>query len=340
MIKVINAGLMTTVQDNGRWGYQAFGMPVAGAMDRLAFKVANLLLGNDENEAALEFTMMGGEYEFTGAALVAITGADMSVTLDGQPVENWSSFEVSAGSKLNFAFAKSGCRAYLAVKGGLDLPLVLGSRATYTRAKVGGLEGRALKVGDVINFLGKATGGKPVKLAEEFIPQMPNEVSIRALLGPQDEDFTAAGISTLFADVYTITNEADRMGYRMEGAVIEHATKPDIVSDALCQGAIQVPGHGMPIVMMADRQTTGGYTKIGSVISSDLRILAQAKPGDKVRFVQVSDEEAVAALKVEQELYAKIKTSLSGQVGQSDAKTKQYKLTVNDVEYFVTVQEK
>lgn len=340
MIKVINAGLMTTVQDKGRWGYQAFGMPVAGAMDILAFKVANILLGNDENQAALEFTMMGGEYEFTADALVAITGADMAATLDGQAVDNWSAFEVSAGSKLNFTFAKSGCRAYLAVKGGLDLPLVLGSRATYTRAKVGGLEGRALKVGDEIKFLGNATGGKPVKLAEEFIPQMPNEVSIRALLGPQDEDFTAAGIKTLFDDAYTITNEADRMGYRMEGAVIEHATKPDIVSDALCQGAIQVPGHGMPIVMMADRQTTGGYTKIGSVISSDLRILAQAKPGDKVRFVQVSDEEAVAALQAEQDLYAKIKSSLSGQVGQNDAKTKQYKMTVNDVEYFVTVQEK
>lgn len=298
MLKVINAGMMTTVQDSGRWGFQGFGTPVAGAMDIKAYKVANMLVGNKEGQAALEFTMMGGEYEFTQDAFAAITGANMNATLDGEPLANWSAFKVAAGSKLQFTFATAGCRAYLAVAGGFDLPLVLGSRSTHTRSKAGGLEGRALKAGDELPIGATDIIKKqPITLSAELIPTMDAHVNLRVLLGPQDEDFTDAGKQTMFTNVYKVTSEADRMGYRLEGEIIEHATKADIVSDALCQGAIQVPAHGMPIIMMADRQTTGGYTKIGSVISADLRLLAQLKPGDSVSFTQVEDEQAVQALK-------------------------------------------
>lgn len=343
MIKVIKPGLMTTVQDNGRWGYQAFGMPVAGAMDNVAFKVGNMLLGNDENQAALEFTMMGGEYEFDQDCFVAITGADMSATLDGQPVANWSAFPVQAGSVLSFAFAVSGCRAYLAVRGGIDVPIVLGSRSTHTRSKVGGLEGRALKVGDTLNILpSDLSKCKAQVLPTQLIPEIPGTIKLRILLGPQDEDFTAIGIETLFSTEYKITNEADRMGYRLEGSVVEHATKPDIVSDALCQGAVQIPGHGMPIIMMADRQTTGGYTKIGTVISPDLRLLAQAKPGDMVSFVQVDDATGVAALQATKNYYEQVRAFINKNIAQALTHNvvKNFIVKVNNNVYEVQISEK
>ncbi|EAX48247.1 urea amidolyase related protein [Thermosinus carboxydivorans Nor1] len=307
MITVLNPGLFTTVQDYGRWGYQAFGMPVAGAMDRYAFRLANILAGNADNAAVLEMTLRGGSFRFEQDCLVAVCGADMQGMLNGQKIRNWSSFWVPAGSELTFDYAVTGCRAYLAVHGGIDIPIVLGSRSTYTRAGVGGYQGRQLQTGDQLPV---GCEGKylavPRHLPEQFIPQYGNHVQLRVLLGPQDDLFTTKGIDTLFTAVYTISSEADRMGYRLEGEKIEHSGKPDIVSDALCLGAIQVPGHGMPIVMMADRQTTGGYAKIGTVIGPDLPKLAQAKPGDTVSFVRCTDEEAVAALRVEQQTYAQI----------------------------------
>lgn len=351
MLKVLNAGMMTTIQDSGRWGYQGFGTPVAGAMDLKAYKVANILVGNKDNQAALEMTMMGGEYEFTTAAFVAITGANMNATLDGQPVANWSAFKVTAGSVLQFAFATSGCRAYLAVAGGFDLPIVLGSRATHTRSKVGGHEGRTLKAGDQLPIaatdISKLT---PTALPAELIPALDTHVELRVLLGPQDDEFTEQGIKTMFSSVYKVTSEADRMGYRLEGEIIEHATKADIVSDALCQGAIQVPAHGMPIIMMADRQTTGGYTKIGSVISSDLRLLAQLKPGDSINFVQVDDEQAVQALQADKDYYTAVEKAVAAGSGAMVAaiagamlykrNTKTYEISLRGKIYTAVVEEK
>ena len=342
---------MTTVQDSGRWGYQGFGTPVAGAMDIKAYKVANMLVGNKDGQAALEFTMMGGEYEFTQDAFASITGANMNATLDGEPVANWSAFKVAAGSRLQFTFATAGCRAYLAVAGGIDVPLILGSRSTHTRSKAGGLEGRALKAGDELP-IGSADIAKsqPLTLSAELIPAMDTQVSLRVLLGPQDEDFTAAGIQTLFSNTYKVTSEADRMGYRLEGEIIEHATKADIVSDALCQGAIQVPAHGMPIIMMADRQTTGGYTKIGSVISADLRLLAQVKPGDSVSFVQVDDDQAVQSLRDDLDYYQAVEKYISGSGGAMVAaiagamlykrNTKTYEISLRGKTYTAVVEEK
>lgn len=351
MLKVLNAGMMTTIQDAGRWGYQGFGTPVAGAMDLKAYKVANMLVGNTAGQAALEFTMMGGEYEFTTDTFAALTGANMNATLDGQPLNNWASFRAAAGSKLQFGFATEGCRAYLAVAGGFDLPIVLGSRSTHTRSKVGGLDGRSLKTGDELPItptdLSKL---QELQLSAALIPALDTQVKLRVLLGPQDEDFTEQGKQTMFDSVYKVTSEADRMGYRLEGQVIEHATKADIVSDALCQGAIQIPAHGMPIIMMADRQTTGGYTKIGSVIGADLRLLAQLKPGDTVSFAQVDDEQAVQALQTDKNYYQAVEKFIATTGGAMVAaitgamlykrNTKTYEINLCGKTYTAVVEEK
>lgn len=339
MITVINPGLFTTVQDTGRWGYQAYGMPVAGAMDRYAYKAANLLVGNKPDAAVLEMTMKGGSFRFNRDCQVSICGADMQAALNGQKVANWSGFAVTAGSELCFEFAVNGCRAYVAVRGGIDVPLVLGSRSTYTRAFVGGLEGRALKAGDSIPVGNEVLSAlRACVLPSQFVPCYTSEISLRVLLGPQDDLFDDSGIETLFNSSYGITSEADRMGYRLEGNVIKHKGKADIVSDALCQGAIQVPGHGMPIIMMADRQTTGGYAKIGTVIGPDLALLAQAKPGDTVTFKRCTEEQAVAALKEEYDRYAQMAAALL-QDNRDSRQTRSFQVTVNGQNYNVEIQE-
>lgn len=336
MIKVINPGLLTTVQDTGRWGYQRFGMPVAGVMDRFAYRTANLLVGNNPDAAVLEMTMFGGAYRFESPAYIALCGADMQAELNGEAVRNWSAFFVSAGSELNFSYAASGCRAYLAVYGGLDTPLVLGSRSTYVRGGIGGHCGRALKSDDILLF--GEVGSLPSAnkyLPAELVPQYREEITLRVLLGPQDDLFTKEGIQTMLSNSYTITDEADRMGYRLEGPAIKHCGKADIVSDALCQGAIQVPGHGSPIIMMADRQTTGGYAKIGAVIGPDLAMLAQAKPGDSIRFKLCSDIEAEAALKEEMKVYEVIADAIVKEVPTG----RQLKVRVDGQVYTVNIEE-
>lgn len=336
MITVINPGLLTTLQDEGRWGYQRFGMPVAGAMDRLAYRSANLLAGNEWTAAVLEMTMLGGSFHFESSAYVALCGADMQAALNGVTVPNWSAFFVPAGSELSLGYAVSGCRSYLAVQGGFDVPQVLGSRSTYVRGGIGGYNGRQLKAGDNLS-LGQA---EKLSIASKvlpagLIPQYCEDITLRVLLGPQDDLFTEEGIETMLCSSYVITDEADRMGYRLDGPVIEHCKKADIVSDALCQGAIQVPGHGRPIIMMADRQTTGGYAKIGTVIGPDLAKLAQAKPGDSIRFARCSDEEAMAALAEEIKYCEHIAASVAVQ-GQA---SRQMKVNVNGQAYLVIIEE-
>lgn len=340
MIAIVSPGLLTTVQDRGRWGYQAYGVPVAGAMDRYAYATANLLVGNVADAAVLEMTLVGATYRFAQSAWVAVAGADMQGTLDGKKIVHWSAFYVPGGSELAFGFAEQGCRTYLAVRGGIDVPPVLGSRSTYTRGRIGGFAGRALQGGDALQLLPEAGAGAvfPRSLPAAWIPDYSGTATIRVLLGPQEDCFSAAGIDTLFNGEYTISNEADRMGYRMEGAKIEHLGKADIVSDALCQGAIQVPAHGMPIVMMADRQTTGGYAKIGTVIGPDLARLAQAKAGDAVRFIRCTDEQAVAALREERECYGQMAAwAAADPVWATEGKG--YTIRVNGVAYAVTVEE-
>ncbi len=341
MISIVTAGLFTTVQDGGRWGFQAYGMPVAGAMDRYAYNIANILAGNPPGAACLEMTVTGDTIKFATDTYIAICGADMRPTLDGRPVDTWSAFPVAAGSTLACGYAVRGCRTYLAVSGGIDVPVVLGSRSTYTRAAVGGLEGRKLKIGDTLAIGRSDTAdNRPLLLPDAYRPAgAGDEITLRVLPGPQDDHFTAAGLATLFASTYTVTDEADRMGYRLEGPKIEHGGKADIVSDALPQGAIQVPGHGMPIIMMADRQTTGGYTKIGTVIGPDLALLAQAKPGDTIRLSQCSDEEAVDAFGRERALYEAAAAWRASALGREQYPPRRFTLTVNGQNYSIEIRE-
>lgn len=343
MIEVIIPGLFSTVQDSGRQGYQAFGLPVAGAMDSYAYTVVNLLVGNYPGAAVLEMTMLGGQFRFLESLRIAIGGAEMNAALDGQPIENWSAFVVQPGSVLSFGTAQSGCRAYLAVHGGIDTPPVMGSRSTYTRANIGGHEGRQLRPGDRLKTGGAYQSQEfTVKLPQQFKPIYESRTTIRVMLGPQDDLFTAAGRETLFAAPYGITDEADRMGYRLEGTAIEHVEKADIVSDALPLGAIQVPGHGQPIVMMADRQTTGGYAKIGVVISTDISKLAQAKPGDSVQFISCSQTEAVAALRQRQEQYEEIAAYIQQRslLPPQTTTGRLFLVSVNGQQYRVQVEER
>ena len=340
MITIIKPGLLTTIQDKGRWGYQAYGMPVAGAMDRYAYNIANFLVGNVCDAAVVEMTMLGATLRFDNEAWVSICVADMQGTLNREKIRNWSSFYIAAGSELAFGYVASGCRSYLAVRGGIDVPLVLGSRSTYTRAGVGGVDGKALHAGSTL-AVGKqqtSVAGQLRTVPAAFIPHYASELTVRVLLGPQDDLFTEEGIATFFNSEYTISDEADRMGYRLEGPPIKHSGTADIISDALCQGAIQVPGHGMPIVMMADRGTTGGYAKIGTVIGPDLSWLAQAKPGDSVRFIQCFDEEAVAALQHEQDSYTQIETWVTAPQHKF-INARSFKVTINEQCYDVEVEE-
>lgn len=340
MIKVNKPGMFTTVQDNGRFGYQAYGMPVAGAMDSYAYHAANLLAGNTSDAAVLEMTMLGGSFSFTEGTWGAICGADMQATLNGETIQNWSRFFIPRGSELVFGYGEEGCRAYLAVTGGITVPEMLGSRSTYTRGKIGGLNGRALEAGDELTIgTGENAPQCSLVLPAECIPCYPSEIKLRVMLGPQDDLFTPKGIEVLFTASYEISNDADRMGYRLEGAKIEHRGKPDIISDALCQGAIQVPGHGMPIIMMADRQTTGGYAKIGVVIGADLPKLAQGKPGDKVRFMECSDEEAVAALQGAADNYHKIAAYIAAEEQKIMNNMRHFKVNVDGQLYDVKIME-
>lgn len=296
-IKVLNPGVLTTVQDLGRIGYQQFGVSVSGVMDPRAASIANIMVDNDENEAVLECTMLGPQLQFDETNIIAITGGNLSPTIDGQPVESYRALKVEAGQTLRFGAPKAGCRAYIAFAGGLDIPVVMGSRSTNMKAKIGGMKGRKLEKEDVIGFRDPKATIKNLdtrRMAPEFVPR--KEYTVRVILGPQDDMFTDAGIKTFLSEVYSVTQEFDRMGCRLDGPIIEHKNGGDIISDGIAFGAIQVPSAGKPIIMLADRQTTGGYTKIANVISADFRILAQLKAGDKIRFEKISIAAAEEAL--------------------------------------------
>lgn len=296
-ISVLNPGMLTTVQDMGRVGYQQFGVSASGAMDQRSAEFANILVGNPRGEAVLECTMMGPHLKFDAANCIAITGGDLGAMLDGQPAPTYCAIPVQAGQVLKFTAPRQGCRACIAFAGGLDIPLVMGSRSTYMKAKIGGYQGRKLEKGDVIAFRAPKTTLKNMesrRMAPDFVPQP--EYTLRVLLGPQDDAFTEEGIGTFLSQVYTVTPEFDRMGCRLEGEIIKHKESGDIISDGIAFGAVQVPSAGKPIIMLSDRQTTGGYTKIANVITADHRILAQLKAGDKIRFERVSIQTAQSIL--------------------------------------------
>jgi len=302
-IIIKRGGSLTTVQDLGRIGYQNQGFAVSGAMDRRAFKLANMLLDNEDNAAMLEVTLVGPKFTFTEANCFVVTGADLKAKFNGKKMQVNQVYMAAAGDVVEFpvGFPTEGARCYIAFAGGLDVPLFMGSRSTYLKGSMGGFQGRALKTGDEIGFL--APKQILPHMGSRFVPQKFSEVyggkdvTIRVILGPQDDAFTEAGLHTFLNDEYTASPYMDRMGARMDGPEIEHKGRADLVSDGIAFGAIQVPQNGKPIILMADRQSTGGYTKIANVISVDLPKVAQRLTGDKIHFQAVSVEEAQELLK-------------------------------------------
>ena len=314
--EILAPGMLTSVQDLGRRGYQRFGVPQAGALDAPAMRVANILVGNREGAAGLEITGLGPEVRFLADTMIAIAGADLGAKLNGEPLPTWQSVATAMGSVLEFGGPVDGLRAYLAFGGGIDVPLVMGSRSTYAKGLFGGFEGRTLMAGDVLKTFpweadrvaGASDGhGLPDDLLAALVG---HDHEVRVVLGPQETAFSSDGVSNFLSSRYTVAHESDRMGYRLEGPKIEHAAGADIVSDATTLGSVQVPGDGQPIILLADRGTTGGYAKIATMISPDISLLAQAAPGDTVRFVAVSVAESRDILAEQEALIADVKRAV------------------------------
>jgi antagonist of KipI len=291
-IEILHGGTFTTIQDLGRKGYQQFGMSTAGAMDITSLRLANRLVQNEEGEACLEITFIGLHLLALQDLEIAITGGNLTPKVDGSPLPMWQTISIRRNSEVSFTAVRNGIRSYLAVAGGIQVPEIMGSKSTYIRGGFGGLEGRPLKKGDRLRIGPQPSKPPRYKIREEFIPGYEKVWKTRVIMGPQDDYFSKSGIEVFTSSEYTITPQSDRMGYRLHGSLIQHRRGADIIPDATCLGSIQVPGHGLPIILLADRQTTGGYPKIATVISVDVYNLGQAKPGDRVRFTPISVAEA------------------------------------------------
>ncbi len=333
-LEIINSGLLTTIQDCGRYGYQKYGVPVSGAMDKYSLRLANVLAGNKECEACIEVTFGGLKIKFNEDCIIAITGGNLLPKINGKEVSMWTSLKINKNDTLEFCRLISGLRSYISFCGGLDLPDVLNSKSTDLKSKIGGLNGRKLVKGDKI----KINNSSLIKVTkypiEKYIPKYKNEITLNIILGPQNHLFKNSSIVKFLNSKYEVTNESDRMGYRLSGAELEHLQGADIISDGVSYGAVQVPGNGQPIIMMSDSQTTGGYAKIAYVASCDFHLLAQAKPNDKITFKEITLEDAhFKYIKMEKALKS-IKKMID-----CDNGIHEYKITVNKKQYQVKVEE-
>ena len=303
-LRVVRAGLLATIQDRGRYGWVAQGYGTGGAMDGDALAVANMLAGNDPGAAALEITMDGGEFEAIGDLVIAVAGSDLSPTVDGEPVPLWHACPLRHGSRLRFGAARAGLRAYVAIAGGIDTPPVLGSRATDLVARLGGIEGRALRAGDLIP-VAPPREHSGLRLAPPAIPLYGPEITVRVVWGPEDDWFDPETLHRFVHQAFTVSPRSDRTGIRLEGAPVIPRVREDLASEGQSSGAVQVPPDGKPIVLLADGRGVGGYPKIATVISADLHLLGQASTGTVIRFSAVSPAEArVAAREREARLAA------------------------------------
>ena len=297
MIHVAKPGLLTTVQDQGRWGYQRFGVPVAGPMDPIAHRLANLIVGNRPSAATLEVTLVGPVLEFEVDALVAVTGARFDLQLDGAAVAPNTSYAARRGHRLVFGSRLEGARAYVAVAGGFDLPMVLGSRATHVASGMGGVQGRALARGDRLPVGAERAREVPAGEVRSNIATLPRQgARVRVIPGPHDRDFGTAGLQRLQTARYVVTAQSDRMGYRLHGESLSYTRDGDLISVPAPIGSVQVPPAGEPIVLMADHQTTGGYARIATIITADLGLVGQLSPADWIEFEVCDHDVALGAL--------------------------------------------
>ncbi|ARD49067.1 biotin-dependent carboxyltransferase family protein [Sporosarcina sp. P33] len=322
-VNVLNPGLLTTVQDIGRTGSQKFGVLVSGAMDSYSMRIANLLVGNDEREGVLEITLFGTSLQFEEDTLIAITGGDLQTTVDGITVPNWRPLVVKKGSVLKFGFAIEGCRAYLAIAGGIDIPVVMGSKSTYLVAGIGGFNGRALQQNDKLSFGDLTESNERVwtsieKLsgtADWAVPYHPfisleSVQTIRIIKGTEYERFNDTSKKRLVTQPYVVTPQSNRMGLRLEGSELALTEKLELLSEGVTFGTVQIPPNGKPIILMADRQTAGGYPKIAQVITADLGSLSQVKPNSKLHFQLITHAEAERELIAKEELINQIKIGI------------------------------
>lgn len=307
---VIEPGAYTTVQDSGRFGFQRFGVPPTGMLDPYAGRIAGMLVGNDEDEALLELTFAGCILAVLAPGEIALTGAAMPLTINGAPKERWRSHSVLPGDTVRIGQAQSGCRAYLAIGGGIDVPKVMGSRSCYTGAGIGGHEGRPLAAGDVLPRGSKEVYGRSRKLPATFVPEYGGEIVLRAVAGPQS-DYFDEGLKGFFDSAYTVTPQANRMGYRLAGPPVN--PKPEmpksIISEPSLPGGVQVPADGQPIILLVE-QTVGGYTKVATVITTDIAKVAQAVPGDRIRFEPVSLAAAHGIYRRHCQMMARVKSAV------------------------------
>ena len=320
-INVISQGLVTTIQDLGRPGYYHLGIPVSGAMDRFALRCANLLVGNDEGAAALEAVFIGPELEFTEAAVVAVTGADMTPKVDGDEREPWSSFAVEKGQRLSFDFLKSGARAYIAIAGGIDTPPTLGSRSTYVIGSLGGVDGRPIAPGDSLP-LGQGAGKAGLSVPNALRRGPGNPAELRVIPGLYWHRVVEESQASFFNDTWKVAPECDRMGYRFrDGAALNFVEReqpfgagsdPSNITDACYPyGSIQVPGGTEPIILHRDAVSGGGYFMLGTVISADMDLIGQMQPHTPARFVKVDMNAALQARHDRQAMLAEVRAALS-----------------------------
>jgi antagonist of KipI len=292
---VVKPGMLTTVQDLGRRGYQGLGVPVAGPMDWYSHRRANQLLGNDPMAAALEITLIGPEILSEGEVVAIVTGAEFDTAMDGTPISHEQSFTMRSGSRVRFGARRGGARSTLAVRGGFAVPLTFGSRATHLPSSMGGVDGRALRSGDRLpigDALAREATGRGVAM-----PLPRGGTTLRIVEAAHRSRFTDASWKALTTERFVVTPHSNRMGYRLDGPRLEHNRGADLLSEAMPIGAIQVPASGSPILLMADRQTTGGYPTIANVIAADLPLAGQLAPGDGIEFADCSIDDAIAALR-------------------------------------------
>ena len=321
-IRVKSPGLLTTVQDTGRFGEYAIGMPPSGAMDVFSYQVGNYLVGNENGAAGLEVTYFGPELEFTEDAVVAVTGAEMPPKINGEEAPTWETLQVREGDVLSFDYLKNGARSYLAIAGGIDVPVFMHSRSTYTLIGLGGHEGRALKEGDELQ-LGDAQNGEAQvgkRVEDDHIPRYTKETELRVIIGLASYRLTEESMKEFLNVEWTVTPDADRVGYRYRGGELGFVEREqpagagsdpaNVVDFGYPIGSIQVPGGVEPIVLMNDAVTGGGYATIGTVISADRDRLAQSKTNDKTRFRSIELEEALEAREYRRKTLAEIKEAL------------------------------
>lgn len=291
-MKILSAGPLTTIQDFGRFGYMNSGFSPAGVMDRHSASIASLLAGNCRGDAVLEMTLFGITAVFDCETTIAISGGDFSPELNGLKIPMNSAVAVNKDDVLQMGAAKKGSRCYLAVSGGFDIPFVMDSASTGIKFNLGGFHGRKLKNGDELKFRAPAAVSNLSMRKEKYEAPQDMLAEVRAVAGPQAELFTEAGLKTFYSSKYIVSPDSDRMGMRLEGSPVETVRGSDIISDGIAWGSVQIPASGKPIIMLSDRQTTGGYAKIATVISTDIPLLAQLKPGASVSFKEISVEQA------------------------------------------------